>query len=91
VKCCLHEMHYSFEWRAVCCRTDFQKTVGKILALDYKIPDKLQLSDSVKDLLSKIFVTDPNARISIAGIKAHEWYLHRLPYELCDGYQGLER
>lgn len=72
-------------------RTDFQKTVQRILALDYKIPEKLQLSDAVKDLLSKIFVKDPTQRIDIAGIKAHEWYLHRLPYELCDNYQGMER
>lgn len=72
-------------------RTDFQKTVQRILALDYKIPEKLQLSDSVKDLLSKIFIKDPNQRIDIAGIKAHEWYLHRLPHELTEQYQGMER
>jgi serine/threonine protein kinase len=73
------------------CRTDFQKTVQRILALDYKIPEKLQLSDAVKDLLAKIFVKDPSERIDIAGIKAHEWYLHRLPYELTENYQGMER
>lgn len=73
------------------CRTDFQKIVGKIMALEYKIPEKLNLSDSVKDLLGRIFVKDPEHRITIAEIKKHEWYLHRLPYELCDGYQGFER
>lgn len=73
------------------CRTDFQKIVSKIMALDYKIPEKLQLSDSVKDLLGRIFVKDPESRITIADIKKHEWYLHRLPFELCEGYQGFER
>lgn len=73
------------------CRTDFQKIVGKIMALDYKIPEKLQLSDSVKDLLGRIFVKDPESRITIAEMKKHEWYLHRLPFELCEGYQGFER
>ena len=72
-------------------RTDFQKTVQRIIALDYKIPEKLQLSDSVKDLLAKIFVKDPAERIDIAGIKQHEWYLHRLPFELSENYQGMER
>lgn len=72
-------------------RTDFQKIVSKIMALDYKIPEKLQLSDSVKDLLGRIFVKDPESRITIAEIKKHEWYLHRLPFELCEGYQGFER
>jgi serine/threonine protein kinase len=73
------------------CRSDFQKIVAKIMALDYTIPDKLQLSDAVKDLLSRIFVKDPEKRITIAQIKEHEWYLHRLPFELCQGYKGFER
>jgi hypothetical protein len=141
------------------CRSDFQKIVAKIMALDYTIPEKLQLSDSVKDLLSKvrprsrearfawsflllclvpsarcalacsralvlllicrnighapratmgpepgrsrrhvivrapvqIFVKDPEKRLSIPEIKQHEWFLHRLPFELCEGYKGFER
>ena len=35
------------------CRSDFQKIVAKINALDYTIPDKLQLSDSAKDLIAQ--------------------------------------
>jgi serine/threonine protein kinase len=73
------------------CRSDFQKIVAKIMALDYTIPEKLNLSDSVKDLISCIFVKDPAKRITIPQIKEHEWYLHRLPYELCEGYKGFER
>ena len=73
------------------CRSDFQKIVAKIMKLDYRIPDKLNLSVSVKDLLGRIFVKDPSKRITIAEIKQHNWYLHRLPYELYEGYQGFER
>ena len=73
------------------CRSDFQKIVAKIMALDYHIPEKLQLSDSVKDLMARIFVKDPAKRITIEEIKKHEWYLHRLPFELLEGYQGFER
>lgn len=72
-------------------RADFQKIVARIMKLDYKIPEKLNLSSSVKHLLSRIFVKDPSKRISIAEIKQHSWYLHRLPYELQEGYKGFER
>ena len=75
----------------VVCRSDFQKIVAKIMALDYTIPEKLGLSDSVKDLLGRILVKDPAKRITVPEIKQHEWYLHRLPYELCEGYEGFER
>lgn len=73
------------------CRSDFQKIVARIMKLDYRIPDKLNLSFSVKHLLSRIFVKDPAKRITIWEIKQHSWYLHRLPYELQEGYQGFER
>jgi serine/threonine protein kinase len=75
----------------VTCRSDFQKIVARIMKLDYSVPDKLGLSDSVKDLLGRVFVKDPAKRITIAEIKQHSWYLHRLPYELYEGYQGFER
>lgn len=77
--------------KAQLCRSDFQKIVAKIMKLDYRIPDKLNLSSSVKHLLARIFVKDPTKRITIAEIKTHEWYLHRLPFELYEGYQGFER
>lgn len=76
---------------ATLCRSDFQKIVAKIMKLDYRIPEKLNLSPAVKSLLGRIFVKDPAKRITIAEIKRHEWYLHRLPYELYEGYQGFER
>ena len=89
--CVLYVAFEKFQTCAVACRSDFQKIVAKIMALDYSIPEKLQLSDSVKDLLSRIFVKDPERRITIPEIKQHEWYLHRLPFELCEGYKGFPR
>lgn len=73
------------------CRSDFQKIVAKIMKLEYRIPEKLNLSPCVKDLLARIFVKDPSQRMTIAEIKQHAWYLHRLPYELQEGYKGFER
>ena len=32
------------------------------------------LSPEAKDIISKIFVTDPNKRIDIEGLKQHPWY-----------------
>jgi len=61
------------------------------MKLDYRFPDKLNLSFSVKHLMSRIFVKDPAKRITIWEIKQHSWYLHRLPYELQEGYQGFDR
>jgi serine/threonine protein kinase len=72
-------------------RSDFQKIVSRILRLDYKVPEKLHLTDDVKELLSQIFVKDAAKRITISQIKQHPWYLHRLPWELSDGYQGFDR
>lgn len=73
------------------CRTNFKKIVVKIMALDYKLPSKLKLSEAVHDLLAKIFVKDPRERITIQQIKKHPWYLHRLPAELMEGYKGFPR
>ena len=73
------------------CRSDFQKIVARIMKLQYHVPEKLSLSPAVTHLLSRIFVKDPADRITIAEIKQHSWYLHRLPYELHEGYRGFER
>lgn len=65
--------------------------MARILNLDWKVPEKLRLTDEVKNLLGQIFVKDAAKRITISQIKQHPWYLHRLPWELSDGYQGFER
>ena len=48
----------------------------KILNAEYSLPKFL--SDDAKDFISKIFVTDPEKRISMAAIREHPWYqLHQ--------------
>ena len=39
---------------------------------DYTLPKFL--SNDAKDIISKIFVTDPAKRIDIEGLKQHPWY-----------------
>jgi len=48
------------------------KLYKKILACDYQKPGSL--SAALKDLLNRILNTDPKVRISIADIRAHDWY-----------------
>jgi 5'-AMP-activated protein kinase catalytic alpha subunit len=48
----------------------------KILNAEYTPPDFL--SDEARDMIARIFVTDPNERIDIDQIRKHPWYqLHR--------------
>lgn len=49
----------------------------KILNAEYTPPDFL--SDEAKDMIASIFVTDPNKRIDIDGIRKHPWYLMHKP------------
>jgi serine/threonine protein kinase len=51
----------------------FRKIKGGI----YILPS--YLSDSSKDLISKMLVTDPLKRITIQGIRNHPWFLQDLP------------
>lgn len=44
----------------------------KILNAEYKLPDFL--SDEARDMIAKIFITDPNKRINIEKIRQHPWY-----------------
>jgi 5'-AMP-activated protein kinase catalytic alpha subunit len=57
----------------------------KILNAEYTPPDFL--SDEAKDMIARIFVTDPNERIDIEQIRKHPWYqLHRpetLSFHVC--------
>ncbi|CAI0554162.1 unnamed protein product [Linum tenue] len=56
----------------------------RILNVQYNIPDTVQISQECRDLIAKIFVFDPTARISIPDIKTHEWFLKNLPADLMD-------
>ena len=44
----------------------------KILNADYSLPKFL--SPEAKDIIGKIFVTNPEKRIDIQGLRDHPWY-----------------
>ena len=44
----------------------------KILNAEYTLPDFL--SEEAKDIIAKIFITDPKKRITIEQIRKHPWY-----------------
>ena len=51
----------------------------RILRLEYKIPENGKVSPELRDLLSKILVDNPAARISMEEIQRHPWYRTDLP------------
>ncbi|CAM6087410.1 unnamed protein product [Calypogeia fissa] len=64
---------------------NFRKTIGRILSVQYAIPDYVHMSPECRHLLSRIFVANPAKRITIPEIKNHEWFLRNLPADLVDG------
>ncbi|KAK9983297.1 hypothetical protein SO802_032822 [Lithocarpus litseifolius] len=64
---------------------NFRKTIGRILSVQYSIPDYVRVSMECKHLLSRIFVANPEKRITIPEIKIHPWFLKNLPVELTEG------
>ncbi|KAL8143367.1 hypothetical protein V2J09_016399 [Rumex salicifolius] len=63
---------------------DFRKMIHRILTVQYTIPDNINISQECQHLMSRIFVVDPAARITIPEIKKHEWFLRNLPADLMD-------
>ncbi|CAH9117298.1 unnamed protein product [Cuscuta epithymum] len=63
---------------------NFKKTITKILSVQYSIPSYVRISKECKHLLSRIFVADPDERISIEEIKKHPWFLNSLVEEIMD-------
>ncbi|KAL9247980.1 hypothetical protein vseg_021347 [Gypsophila vaccaria] len=68
---------------------NFRKTISRIMAVQYKIPEYVHLSQDCKNLLSRIFTTNPSTRISIREIKSHPWFLKNLPKELSEPAQAI--
>ncbi|KAJ8424686.1 hypothetical protein Cgig2_014158 [Carnegiea gigantea] len=64
---------------------NFRKTIGRILSVHYSIPDYVRVSQDCNHLLSRIFVADPEKRITIEEIKTHPWFLKSLPEEYKEG------
>ncbi|KAL6007675.1 Serine/threonine-protein kinase sapk7 [Asimina triloba] len=68
---------------------NFRKTIGRIMAVQYKIPDYVHISQDCRQLLARIFVANPAKRISIKEIKSHPWFLKNLPRELTEAHQAI--
>nr|AAW49219.1 protein kinase 1 [Aegilops tauschii] len=66
---------------------NFRKTITRILSVQYSVPDYVRISMECRHLLSRIFVANPEQRITIQEIKNHPWFLKNLPIEMTDEYQ----
>ncbi|KAL3504775.1 hypothetical protein ACH5RR_034616 [Cinchona calisaya] len=64
---------------------NFRKTIMRILTVHYSVPDNVRISIECRHLLSRIFVANPEKRITISEIKRHPWFLKNLPIELMEG------
>ncbi|OIW16604.1 hypothetical protein TanjilG_02810 [Lupinus angustifolius] len=64
---------------------DFSKTIGRILSVQYSIPDYVRVATECRHLISQIFVANPEKRISVPEIRNHPWFLRNLPIELMEG------
>ncbi|XP_071702786.1 serine/threonine-protein kinase SAPK3-like [Rutidosis leptorrhynchoides] len=64
---------------------NFRKTIGRIVSVQYSIPDYVRVSADCRHLLSHIFVTNPSKRITIEEIKKHPWFLKNMPKDLVEG------
>ena len=55
------------------------RILSRITNVDYKMPLSAQISNDVRDLISRIFVYDPSQRITLEGIMEHPWFNFSLP------------
>uniref|UniRef100_A0ACD5UQN8 Uncharacterized protein n=1 Tax=Avena sativa TaxID=4498 RepID=A0ACD5UQN8_AVESA len=68
---------------------NFRKTIGRIMSIQYKIPEYVHVSQDCKNLLAGIFVANPAKRITMREIKNHPWFLKNLPRELTEAAQAM--
>ncbi|KAK7246878.1 hypothetical protein RIF29_41748 [Crotalaria pallida] len=68
---------------------NFRKTINRIMAVQYKIPDYVHVTQDCKHLLTRIFVANPARRVTIKEIKSHPWFLKNLPRELTEMAQAV--
>ncbi|XP_021733320.1 serine/threonine-protein kinase SAPK7-like [Chenopodium quinoa] len=68
---------------------NFRKTITRIMAVQYKIPEYVHISQDCKHLLSQIFTTNPTRRITLKEIRSHPWFLKNLPKELTPQAQAV--
>ncbi|KAL4421955.1 hypothetical protein ABPG77_007897 [Micractinium sp. CCAP 211/92] len=67
------------------------RTVQRILRVQYELPPDVVISDSCIDLIQRIFVKEPEQRITLSEIRQHPWYLVNLPRECQGGGELLQR
>ncbi|MED6183236.1 Serine/threonine-protein kinase srk2e [Stylosanthes scabra] len=65
---------------------NFQKTIHRILKVQYSVPDSVNISPECRHLISRIFVADPAQRINMSEIRNHPWFLKNLPADLIVDY-----
>ncbi|KAB2597466.1 serine/threonine-protein kinase SAPK2-like [Pyrus ussuriensis x Pyrus communis] len=63
---------------------NFRKTLQRILSVHYSIPAYVHVSMECRHLLSRIFVANPEKRITIPEIKQHPWFLKNIPVEFME-------
>ncbi|KAM0012704.1 putative protein kinase CAMK-OST1L family [Helianthus debilis subsp. tardiflorus] len=63
---------------------NFRKTLTRILGVQYSIPDYVRVSMDCKHLLSRIFVDNPEKRITIPEIEKHPWLVKNMPKEFIE-------
>ncbi|XP_055810221.1 serine/threonine-protein kinase SAPK2-like isoform X3 [Solanum dulcamara] len=56
----------------------------RIISVQYSVPQNVPISMECQHLLSRIFVADPEKRITIPEIKKHPWFLKNLPVEFME-------
>ncbi|XP_020106827.1 serine/threonine-protein kinase SAPK7-like isoform X2 [Ananas comosus] len=61
----------------------------RIMSVQYKIPDYVHISQDCRQLLSRIFVTNPARRITIREIRNHPWFLKNLSRDLTEAAQAV--
>eukprot|EP00249_Psilotum_nudum_P015636 c25442_g1_i1 orf=266-1288(+) len=64
---------------------NIRKIIQRIMSADYSIPNYVHISSDCRHLFTRIFVADPETRITIDGIKNHPWFLKNLPTDLLQG------
>ncbi|XP_076939609.1 serine/threonine-protein kinase SAPK2-like [Bidens hawaiensis] len=70
---------------------NFRKTLTRILGVQYSIPDYVRVSMDCKHLLSRIFVDNPEKRITIPEIEKHPWFVKNMSIEFIeDEESGLD-
>ncbi|KAJ9564687.1 hypothetical protein OSB04_000653 [Centaurea solstitialis] len=63
---------------------NFRKTLSRILSVQYSIPDYVRVSMDCKHLLSRIFVDNPEKRITIPEIEKHPWFVKNMTVDVME-------